>query len=120
MLIVDVWQDANPWQGNEKDTECERTRLEDDELKSCVSKCIVDELDEKMYHPDLAMYVSHSISKAVLRKLTEKYPTYKLIVQTFVGRKGSSQHHRLRLAVSCHCDSRIDRSLTVIECNEHM
>ena len=121
MLIIDVLHDDNSWQGTEVDVECERQRpADDDALKACVSKCIVDELDEKMYHPALAMYVSQSISKAVLRKLAERHPSYKVIVHTFVDRKYRPEHHRLRLAVSCHFDSRIDSSVSVIESNAHM
>ena len=118
MLIIDSWfendfpRDAH----HKRRLESEPARLNEQEIKSLVSKCILDEIDGKAYRSELVMNLSQKISKRILRELTEKHPSYKLIIQTFLGREDPKR----TLFVSSRLDQRTDHCLTITENNGQM
>jgi signal recognition particle GTPase len=130
MLIIESWLDSHPWKINERDlkrfsnyeklVEQTSNRLNENEIKTLVSKTILDELDEKLYHPNLGVKLSETISKNLRKQLIDKYKFYKIIIQTFVGPMSNKTNQNFNLYTSYHFDQRTDKYLSVIENNGHM
>lgn len=120
MLTIESWFDSNEWRINEIDRkryeQSETIRFNSTELQTLVSTWIRDELGEKVYRTDLVIDLSSKISKKILQLLSEKYQTYKILVQTFLSKESPQR----TLFVSYRFDRRTDLCLTINETNGHM
>ena len=135
MLLIETWLHSHLWKANEKDmkrfsnyeniVEQKQNRLDENEIKNVASTCILDELHEKVYYPELSIQLSKTISKNIRKELTDKYKFYKIIIQVFVGKisNRNTQYldsHSLKLYVSYNFDQRIDKCLSIIQNNGEM
>jgi signal recognition particle GTPase len=130
MLIIESWLDVYPWKINERDlkrfsnyeklVEQNQNRLNENEIKTILSKTILHELDEKFYNPNLGIQLSQTISKSIRKQLIDKYKFYKIIIQTFVGKMSNEKNENLKLFTSYHFNQRTDKYLSVTETNGQM
>ncbi|CAF1263055.1 unnamed protein product [Rotaria sordida] len=135
MLIIESWLDSHSWKINKRDlkkfsnykniVERQQNQLEENEIKTIVTKCIHDELDEKIYNLDLSIQLSKNISKNIRQELSDKYKFYKIIIQTFIGKMSNEKiqnldSHSYKLYASYHFDQRTDKCLSIIQNNGQM
>ncbi|CAF1620816.1 unnamed protein product [Adineta steineri] len=117
MLIIESWLDSDRCKIYEKGNQ-----LNENEIENLVSKCILDELDEKSYNYNLSIQLSENIAKNIRRELAEKYKFYKIIVQTFLGQMSNENldSYNFKLYASYHFDQRTDKCLSIIKNNGQM
>ncbi|CAF0778630.1 unnamed protein product [Rotaria sp. Silwood1] len=132
MVEIESWLDSNSWKINKRDlkkfskyeniVERQQNRLDENEIKNIVSKCILNELGEKVYNLDLSIQLSKNISKNIRKELSDKYKFYKIIIQTFVGKMSNEKiqnldSHSYKLYASYCFDQRTDKCLSMIQNN---
>lgn len=135
MLIFEAWLNSHPWKVNEKVLQnfskdknfIERypTQLDENEIKRILSKCILDELDEKVYNRSISIQLSQNISQKLREQLADKYKSYKIILQVFVGNMSNESIPNfdskiLKLYTSYYFNSTTDRCISITHNNGNM
>ncbi|UJR37485.1 hypothetical protein I4U23_030188 [Adineta vaga] len=123
MLMIESWLDSQLWKLNEKDFDKfliyqKQHRINENDIENLASKCILDELNEKVYNHHLGIQVSQNISKNLRQELAEKYQSYKITIQTFVGKL--SDKNKSKVFASYQFDQRTDKCFSIIKNNGQM
>ena len=123
MLTIETELDIQVWKLDDKDFENflnyrKQHRINDNEIENLASKCILDELDAKVYNSLLGMQISENISKTLCQELAEKYRSYKIITQTFVGKLSDEKNFQVH--VSYRFDQRTDKCFLITKHNGQM
>ncbi|CAF0927242.1 unnamed protein product [Adineta ricciae] len=124
MFTIETELDIQVWKLDDKDFEKflnyqKQHRIDDNRIENLASKCILDELDGKVYNSPLGMQISQNISKTLCQELAEKSPFYKIIIQTFVG-KLSDEKKNFQVYVSYRFDQRTDKCFIITKHNGQM
>ncbi|CAF1367914.1 unnamed protein product [Adineta ricciae] len=120
MLTIETELDIQLWKLDDKDFEKflnyqKQHRINDNEIENLASQCILDELDGKVYNSPLGMQISQNISKNLCQELAQKSPSYKIIIQTFVGKL--SDEKNIQVHVSYRFDQRTDKCFIITKHN---
>ena len=120
MLTIETEFDTRLWKLDDKDflSYQKQHRIDDNAIENLASKCILDELDGKVYNSHLGMQISQNISKNLCQELAEKSPSYKIIIQTFVGKLSDEKNSKVH--VSYRYDQRTDKCFVITKHNGQM
>lgn len=124
MFLINFCADSNIWQVDERIRNKYHEKFEnpsvhllnDEHIEHFIRRCIQVELDDMYFRQDFAASLSQTITEKILDELSEKYPSYKIVIQTYISRMTKPDH----LNASYRFDPEKDRCLLISENNGHL